>query len=275
MKNAVARWALLLFALLIVGPGLARLHGLISAGDGGPDVTALTGAALGVGALTLIAQFLVAALIGALTANLVGVRAGLVATGFALLAPAHANGTLLGLMRWNGTTGAFRMLAIEGAVVLALGVAAALFVSRAGRRHETEPADKPLTAATGVAFIVALAAGGAAAWIIARETLAGQTIGAAGVAGLAAATLGRIASPRAHAAVFIGALGALAVVGPLAAISVHGADVARDVYELHVLPIARPLPLHWMAGGFIGVPLGTAWASQLMEKKAARPAPAR
>lgn len=275
MKHTIARWALLLTAVFLVGPGLAGLNGLLRAGDGGPDVTAMTGLAVGVGVGVLAFQFLVATLIGALTSNIVGHRAGLVATGFALLAPAHANGTLLGLVRWSDGPATFRELAIEGAIVAVLGALSAALVIRAGRRHQQEECDRLLSPSSGVGLLVGLAGAGALAWIVARETLAGQTIGAAGVAGLAGATLGRIASPRASTLVFVVAIGLLAVVGPLIAISIHGSDVVRDVYELHIIPLARPLPLHWMAGGLIGVPLGTAWAAQMIEKKAAKPAPAR
>ena len=51
-----------------------------------------------------------------------------------------------------------------------------------------------------------------------------------------------------------------------------GAEIQRDVYELTVVPLARPLPMHWMAGGLIGVPIGMAWASQMLEKRAAKAA---
>ncbi len=271
MKSAVIRWTLLPAALFVVGPLLALLNGAMQAADGSHDVTALTGLSIGVGLGILLVQFGVAALLGGLTANLVGVRSGLICAGFTLLAPANANGTLLGLMRWDGTTSALRDLAIEGAVVALLGALTTWFILRAGRRHETEPTEKLASAGSAVALLVAFAAAGAGAWIVARETLSGQTIGAAGVAGLAGATLGRIAAPRASAIMFVVAIGLLAVAGPVIATGASGAEIARDVYELKVVPLARPLPMHWMAGGLIGVPLGMAWAGQMLEKRGARP----
>ncbi len=275
MKNVIARWALLLTALLVVGPLLARMHGLLQAGDGGPDVTALTSAGLVVGLGVLIAQFVVATLMGALTANLVGYRSGLVAAGFALLAPAHANGTLLGLVRWDSAGGMLQRLAMEGALVGVLGTLSAIAIVRAARRHQEEQTDKVASASSGIALLVALAGAAAVSWIVARETLAGQTIGAAALGALAGATLGRIAAPRAPVAVFVVAIGLLAAAGPIVGMMVHGSGIMREVYELHIVPLARPLPLHWMAGGLIGVPLGTAWAAQMLEKKVAKTAAAR
>lgn len=128
------------------------------------------------------------------------------------------------------------------------------------------------------ALIIAAAAAVLASYLVAQTDLKGQTVAAAAAAGIiagAAITLGRIgASP----AFLVLALGVAGAAGPLAALLLHGSDPARGFLALaearSIARIARPMPLDWLAGALLGIPVGLAFGSWLRDAFFPRHVPA-
>lgn len=125
-------------------------------------------------------------------------------------------------------------------------------------------------AAVGLALVFALAAGAVGAWLVGVEALKGQTFAAAAVAGLVAAAIGRVTAEQAPTTLFVLVIAVLAVVSPIAAAVMYpGAEGAvRAAYASNLIPVARILPLDWIAGAFVGIPIGLSWAASMTERHA-------
>lgn len=127
------------------------------------------------------------------------------------------------------------------------------------------------------ALIVLAAAliGALATWFVAVEALKGQAFAAAVVGSLLGATAGEMVASsgrgqaaRAPVPLFFLAATILAIAGPIAALAAHAgaAGVAQAATTAHLLPISRLLPLDWLAGAFVGVPIGLTWADALVDR---------
>ena len=169
---AIARWGMLLGALLVVGPALGWAQSaFVVSGDGGPAATALVSNSVVVGVLLTVAIFAVAGAFGVVTARLCGARFGLVGAGFVLLGPAWTSGTMMDLLRWADGAGTMFRLAAEGVLVGGLGAVCAAAIARAGKADEHDGAESPLSPSGVLGLSVAIAAGAAAAWLFARVPL--------------------------------------------------------------------------------------------------------
>ena len=67
--------------------------------------------------------------------------------------------------------------------------------------------------------------------------------------------------------VCIGAALLVSVLGPAAGAILQGSDIVEASYANGLFPLARITPLHWLAGVWMGAPLGGAWAASMLEKK--------
>jgi hypothetical protein len=113
------------------------------------------------------------------------------------------------------------------------------------------------------AVVVTVGAGAVVCWLVAQDTLKGQAIFAAALTGVVAVPIGRLVGEALGeqppmAAFFLGAA-LLALLGPLAAMGMHGNDLIPALYSGRLIGIGAPVTLDWAAGAFIGMPLGEAW----------------
>lgn len=283
MSHLLRRWIVLLASLLVLGPVAGLLAATLRAPDGGADASLFLNIGPLWGAMVGLLVFALAAAAGVPGARVGGVGHGYFCAGLVLAWAAWATGQIDRIL--HRTQSASTMYALTGEAVfvgvLALGLSVLLLrVSKdpaphgAGHdhthhRHHVEP--RALwNPATPQALIIGAAIGGVVAWLVAQDTLKGQTFAAAAFAGMLGATAGRMSAPSASAVTFVAAIVLLAVVSPLAATFVHAGDLGptRAALAGRLFPLARPLPLDWAAGAFFGIPLGLSWAASMIDRHA-------
>lgn len=268
MRRLTLRWIVLTASLLGAGTLGGMLFGrMVHAGDGGPSATALVSTSPGMGLAVLMLVFLLAAVMGVVGAKVCGPRTGLAAAGLTLLGPAWMSGTMTDLLRWAPAPGAFWRLAAEGAICIALATVVVRVIDRSGESDRRDGADPPLSAQSVLGACVCLAVGAAAAWVLARETTKGQTIAAGFFAGFIGATVARVVAHRSSVLALAAGAAALAVIGPVLGATLSGPEALRHLYEQRLIPLARPMPLDWIGGALLGLPLGMTWAASMVEKR--------
>ncbi len=273
MKTTVASWTLIGIAALVAGPIAGRLVGGVPAPDGGPDATMLVNDALSAGISRTFAAMIIAGAMGLLTARVSSVRAGLLAAGAVLVWPAWTSARVEGLLQSAQSGDPFVPLAVEGLVLGGIAVAiciAMALVQPASPDHESDGARGGVHFRKDamIGLVTAIVVGGVAAWLIAREGLKGQTLAAGAIASIAACTVGRIVAGGAPVAVFVAGLGVLAVASPALGATIDGSDALARSFSNDLFPLARIAPLDWIAGAFLGAPIGLAWGASMLEKKA-------
>jgi hypothetical protein len=230
-----------------------------------------SGVAAGLGVLAL------AAAMGLIAARLVSPHYGLFCAGLVMAWGAWGTGTIDEVLRARPASfGAankpmFTTLALEAAWVAPIGVLIAWGIIAIGKPPPAEsphhPEPKTIRDPSALAgLLAAMAVGGVIVWLIAQSTLKGQTFAAAALAGLGAAAAGRLSATRVSAAVFVAGLGVLAIASPVSALVMHGAGAQAAAQAGTLFRFARPLPLDWLAGAFVGVPLGLTWASSMLDQ---------
>jgi hypothetical protein len=273
MRHWIARWALIILAIFLVGPIAGQATGAIPALDGGPEAAAFVGRSVVAGVGLTLAAVTIATLWGLLGARLLGARTGLFLAGLVVAWAAGQGATVVGLMRVTGESGTFVSLAIEGGVLLVVGAGMSWAICLVGRATEQDYAE-PITHIDNLyGLVAAVLAGGLAAWLLAREGLKGQTLAAGVAAGVAAATIGRLIGQRAQPMIFVPAVMLLAVIGPIAAMQLGGANAVERVFENRISALGLLTPMDWLAGALLGVPMGLAWAASLTNRHG-QPAPA-
>lgn len=292
MRNAVTRWTIYFAALLVVGPLAGSLTAALRTPTGSTEATALVSSSpiLGLGAA--VAAVVLAGLVGLVAVRLVNVHSGMTAAGLVLAWATWRTGTVDELIRAARSDAPLVRLAFEGGIFGILGVALAALLVAAARPSDPEaPAEPPprkgmkprppaadaslrerlrrafprAEAAAGIG--AGLLAGAAAAWLIAQEPLKGQALAAAVVGGVAAGVVGRLVDSRTPILGFFIAMATLAIAGPITGMLIAprgGAFAAVNTGTL--FPLAVPLPLDWIAGALLGIPLGAAWAASMVEK---------
>lgn len=271
MARTATMWAVLLVCLFGLGPALTLALSGLRGGDGGTDATFLLNDSLARGMVGLVVTVGAAGLVGVATARFLGASAGLGAMAMTLIAPAMRLGELVPILRW-AEPGAFRTLAFEGLLLALLAAAVAVLLERAShaRAHgsgEERPA-RLLSIDSAIATGVALAAGAVAAWVIAREPTKGQSIFAGAAAGLAGAGAARLVATRAPLASIALGVMLVAALGPILGMTMGGGDALRAAYEQRLPALANPIPIDWLAGSMLGLPLGLNWAASVIEKRA-------
>jgi hypothetical protein len=125
--------------------------------------------------------------------------------------------------------------------------------------------------ATPIAILAGVIAAAAAGWLIAAVPMKGQAVFAAIFAGIAAAAAGRLVDYRLPLAVFFVPIVILAIVSPLTGLylGVKSGGIVATSYIQALTPLANITPLDWIAGGFLGIPLGAAWTTSMVEKRVA------
>lgn len=280
MKQAVLRWTMYLGALFVAGPVAGLLMAGVRAPDGGPDASPLTGADPVRGLLLGLGAVAIAGAMGLLAARLTNAWAAMTTVGLTLAWAAWRAGNVEMILREANSAAPLWRLAIEGAIFGGLAVAIMIGIHAITVRdhHESAPRAaaglgktvRESAGGTGVllAVFAAIVAGAGAAWIIANTGLKGQTVGAALMAGLVGAAVGRLVDNRVPASVFLVPAAVLAVVAPAAAAVAFRGDIVAVVNHGGLFPVARVMPLDWIAGAFLGVPIGLGWTATMVDKRA-------
>ena len=251
--------------MFVGGPIAAWAIGLLRATDGGPDATALVGASVITGAAMTGIVIIVATAIGMGAARLGSARTGLFSVGLVLAWAAWSSGRIDSILRTNADSSTMWRLAVEGLILTVVAGMIAFLVDKVARTGKDTDGTRGVPSGLAIALVL----GAGAAWATARSEMAGQALAAAIVAGIVGTVIGRVVDSRTPTWAYVGVIAVLSVAGPAAAAVMQGNDLLEVTYAGHLLPIARLAPLDWIAGAFLGVPLGSSWAASLME----RPAP--
>jgi hypothetical protein len=284
-KRAVISWVLLLAALLAVGPFCASLIGGLEGSDGGLRVTPITSTTPIHGITMALAGLAGAAVVGVISARLLGIKSGLSMAGLVVAWIAYRTGRPDAMLRRTQDAGLLYQLSLEGLIIGTAGVLLAMLIVR-GARHSgglAAASDKPvphnhadnprmgMLAGVGAAVVVAALLG----WLLGFETLKLQALGAAVVAGIGAGVAAHLAgtalSPGISArqtvlSAFV-AIAVLATVGPVSAFAAGSGGVLKSAYDGSFFGLAAPVPLDWLAGALLGAPIGLGWAGSMIDKR--------
>jgi hypothetical protein len=269
MKAAIVRWAFYLAALLVVGPLAGQLLAGLRAPDGGPDATPLLSTTPALGVMLGLGALVMAAVLGALAARMVGTMAGLTTAGLVVAWATWRTGTVDQLIRTAHSGRPLISLAVEGLIFGGAAVAIGFAIARIAPK----PKDAPEAAAkdTMMAFAIpaAVLAGGAAAAFIGGSPVKGQAVAAAIAGGVGVGAAVRMVDVRAPLSTMFLAIVALAVLGPLSGVVMAGSGVGavQAAYRNALFPLANIGALDWVAGGLLGIPLGVAWSGSMMDKR--------
>lgn len=274
-NKGLLRWATFLAAAMLFGPGIGYVAARITPVPGGVDGTALLSAQPLMGVLAMVMCVGVAGTIGAIAARFVSIGQGLTCMGVALAWACFQTGHLPGLARAVDPASLSTRLAIEGAVLGLLVLAAAAVLSRHGWPDEKLTIKSFFSGQALAGALVTTAAGLCAAWLIAQDDKPGQTLAASIAAGAVGAAIARTvvhAAPRSSTLLAI-PLGAIAC--PLIGFAMTKGNLETAILGGTVSPLARIMPIDWCAGMLIGLPFGLSWAGSMIEKAQEKPGAAR
>lgn len=290
MFKPILKWTIILAALLVVGPVAGRLAGSMRSASGDWDTTALLSGSIPVSLIKMVVVLAMAGAMGVLASVLFGSRTGLTVAGLALGWAAWSTGTLDVLVAQSPSRQPkpiLTRLAIEAVLAGAAGLAVVYAILRVGvrvdeRMVQPRPAGPRRPPDTGVmltAFISAAALAGLAVWWIAFQPLKGQAIFAVIVGSIAAAAAAHLAAPqlpsRTTALIAFAALALLGVAGPLSAMFMGPAGPGlRAIVAGAVSHLAYPNGMDWLAGAFLGVPIGLSWSGSMVDRHSPKPATA-
>lgn len=277
MMQSLLRWVLPLTGLLVVGP----LAGLCTAGlrlaDGSDRATLLVSTSPLSGLVLGVAAIALATMVGVAASRLINMSYGFFSAGLTLAWAAWGTGDIDAIVRSSQSGSPLWRLAAEGAVVGALGVGACWLILKAARHvgeKSTPEFDEQVWMTRAKAFGACFLAAAVAAWFFAPDSLKGQSFAAAAVAGMAGSLAMKIAARSATPLIVFAVVGVLACAGPAAAAIYYGSGngIIRPLYTGvtgSFLPLVRILPLDWLAGALVGVPIGLSWGGAMTEGQGA------
>ncbi len=252
-------------AALVVGPTLSVLTSLARDADGGGAATLLVSGAPIMGAIAGLVAIAIASGLGMIVARITNPAMGLFCAGAAIAWPAFTGAVGEDVIRVAQSASPLWVLAGEGLLVTIVGVAASwIVIGGPGAGEDSkEIFDSQNALAASVTFLV----GAIVAWALAREGTPGQILAAAGIASIVGIAAGQSVAPGASMVVCIGAALLLSVLGPAAGAILQGRDIVETAYSNGLFPLARITPLFWLAGAWMGAPIGAAWAASMLEKR--------
>ncbi|MGE3109528.1 MAG: hypothetical protein AB7G11_16860 [Phycisphaerales bacterium] len=289
MTKAILRWSIPLFGLLAVGPlaGLCTIG--LRARDGSDSVTPMLAASPVLGIGMGLAAVLIAGGYGVIATWVNGIKSGLFTTGLVLAWATWGTGNMDDILRRSQSSAELWKLGAEGVIFGLLGLGLALVLWNVHERRLKMSVTLPDAGAAAPTVAVAerakirsqfIAAAGsstavmaAVVWIAATEPTKGQALAAATIGAMLATAAGKWAAHHAPmVAYFVGAA-VLGAAAPIAAKFYHGTDsgLVRAALGGTLFPLARLVPMDWLAGGFMGVPMGLSIASGLMESHQHQP----
>lgn len=273
MVQSLLRWILPLTGLLLVGPLEWLCTSWLRLEDGSESATLLVSSTPVRGLVFGVLAIGLATLVGLAASRLINASYGLFSAGLTLAWAAWGTGTIDEIARRTQSGDFLPRLAIEGAVVGLLGLGSAWLIIRAGRSHPCSASDlhdpelpNPWPS-RAKAFVACLLVAGVVGWLMAPESLKGQTFAAAAAAGMLGAMIGKMTARTATPLVAFAVVAVLAFAGPVAAAAYYGtgSSLIRPVYDGSLLPIARIMPLDWLAGALVGIPIGLSWGVSMTE----------
>lgn len=289
-----------ILALFVLGPIAGHLTGSLRAPDGSSQATLLVSTAPALGILAGAVTLAFALAVGLFASRLNGCRSGLNAAGIVVAWAAAQTATIDAILRRTHSDAPLIPLAAEGLLfgLLLVPVAAIIWRAGLGKGQHGElhplPENSPSLAAfltgnpwgpkglrdehesLGAALVravtrpaglgaigVTLVVGVGVTYLVCQDTLKGQAIFAAALAGIVAVPLGRLAGEslkeQPPMASFVMGFALLALVGPLAAKFLHASELIPTLYAGKLVGVASPVTLDWAAGACIGLPIGEAW----------------
>jgi hypothetical protein len=274
-RAIVLRWALPTLALLVFGPLAAVPMAGLRDGHGGPDTTPFLSATPVVGAVALVVAAVVAGLGGGLTARVTAAGTGRTFAGLVLVWVAMRTGDSWLILADRGS-GAVVPLAIEGAVVAALGLVLVATLKGLGEGKPIPEAWGDVVGSVrgkgaGLGLLVGVVAGLVGAMLVALDGMRGQCLLGGIGAGVLCAVGVQLSSPetppetarlRASIATLV-----LAVVAPLTLLVMPGGTgIAEAARSGSLMGPGIVQPLDFLAGVFLGVPTGMAWVGSVSER---------
>jgi hypothetical protein len=273
MRSAIIRWTMYMAALLVVGPIAGLCTGWLRAPDGSSFAAPFASTEPVLGTVAAFGALALALVLGAVAGRLEGIRAGFTTAGLVVAWAAWRTGPVDQIVRANDSAGVLGRLAAEGLLFGAAGVALAVAISAVSKRDSHHLGGRLLAGTSGLAAIgVGVLAGAAIAWLVARTPLKGQAVAAAITGGVAIGAAGRLADLSATLPSLCIPIAVLAILGPLSGLVVGAGNAASLLTAGRngtLFPLANILPLDWIAGGLLGIPLGVTWAASMIEKRTA------
>jgi len=278
MRQAAIRWTFILFVLFGLGPMISGvLLGGLRDADGGHAATLLSGASPVSGLVRGLLMMLAAGIVGLVGAMVFSRDTGVLVTGLMFVWGAWRLGTTEEILRVANGGGPLLVLAIEGLIVTALGVGTAALLQAIGKKDHPEGVllaarDESTKLAPSLGAIVggAALAASVAGWLVATVPLKGQAVFAAICAGIAAGGASQVIATlfacRPSLMTAMLALAVVATLGPLAAQMLSGSRILDDAQAGKMLTLARPISFDWLAGGFLGIPIGLGWAASMLDR---------
>lgn len=285
MSRTSLRWIFYLAAVFIVGPMVGTLVASLHGPDGGPHTTLLLNASMTKGLFVGLIALAAATAMGVACAFVTDARAGMITTGFVLVWAAWRGGKMDDVLRTAGDAAnaksALFPMAIEGAILGTAAVATTVIIMRFARRNPDQydpPSDSGVTGIMGmlkqaftgqgvaISVLTSVIVTAAIAWWLVSSEYKGQVILGSIIAIALGVAAGRVAGNQPPPQACMIAVALLAALSPATAALAQGSDILATTYAGNLLPIARLTPLDWIAAGFLGAPLGLAWASSIIEK---------
>ncbi len=271
MREAMVKYGFFYGSLLVVGVIAWRLTRMSVDAGGGHGTSLLNSSNLTLSIVMGLAAVLLAAGAAFVSGKFVSASGGLLNMGVVLAWGAYGLGTLrqIVLAQTNPETGAgsrttFTNLAVEAAIVGAVGVAVVWWIERSCRK--VDPADAPKSGAWVVTVLCGAAGSVVGIWLIAQSGYKGQVIGAGLVGGLLGGIIAYAMDHQARLWPLVAGCAAVSAAGPVVALVKGGSDSA-----LHAAVIAGTIPrwslltgLDGMAGACLGVPVGLYVAKGLL-----------
>lgn len=263
LQRLVIAWIPALTAGFVLGPIAGLLAAQLTDAAGGPHATLLVTQTPVLGAFCAIGVGIIAALAGWMGVRIGSPNVGLFSAGIVLSWAAARSGRVDEIVAVTRTS-PFPRFVLEG-LLTALVALLLVEVIRRFRRHT--PAEPPLFYSAR-ALGAGLVASAFTAWLFAVDASKGQTLAAAGAAGVMGAAVTRmmlVSIPPRLIAVLPVVMG---IVSPLA-VQLASADVVAASFEGSIFRLGLITPLDWLAGSLIGIPLGLAWTDSIADPEPA------
>ncbi len=279
MRDAAVRWTLFLVGLLALGPAAGWLTGRLRGADGFSSVEPIlaasggaVGMALAVGGIVLSIGF------GALVARLTSTRWGYFCAGGVLAWVAAGTGRIDEILRVNPDRAQFGLIALEAAIFGVIAVGGAFLIGLAGRQGQRldsvphghrearhDPAGDELgmmLTRAGVSVAACVVCGVLVSYVAAVSTLKGQTIASALIASALVGVVTGLLHKQAQGWVLVLGIALVAALAPAAALLLEPAGASSLLLRANAMELlapARIMPLDWLAGALLGLPIGAKW----------------
>ncbi len=258
-------WTPVLTAALVLGPLAGLLTSLLRDASGGTHATLLVNATPVLGIAVAIGVCVLAAAGGWFGVMVRGPNVGVLSAGI-VLAWAAARSARLDEMVLATHRSPLPSLVLEGLLVALLAAAVIEVIRRTRRDQSVEPSPFAIARALGAGAVAA----GLTAWVVAVTPMKGQTLAAAVAAGIMGAAVARMFLLAVPPRLVVLIPACLAVASPLISM-VLADDPVAEVIGGTVFRLGYILPLDWLAGAMVGIPLGLAWTESVVDQQTVPP----